>query len=357
MEKVNRVVLFGAGASYGAREPRPPLGKDLHCYVLKYLQMAWDELSELEDGDGARTEEVRKKLEQLLEKESSFEGMANRLLDKGEKDLLGKLNYLMACALTPPLLPREGEPKGDPKVDEAFIEKEDIYDEFLHRRFPSREKLEKTTFITLNYDCLLERAICRFLNESQNKEDQCLCKHVNYWLTEDGSGIEVLKPHGSINWVHDTSDYGRPIENNCIPIDGFVSGEVMSWNNIKSVPSPKGCGDGGDIVLAHYAPGKKAQANPGTLLKIRELALERVKNADVIEIIGMHLPTDSLDDPFLSKLLDLMKTRVMAGTCKVDHITPDTPEAAKARSTFNFNPIQVTFREYVTAVQNNLNLP
>lgn len=345
MQKFSRVVLFGAGASYGAREPQPPLGKDLHCYVRKYLRKAWGELSEIEDGDGSRTEKVREKLEKLLKKESSFEGTANKLLDEGKKDLLEKLNYLMACALTPPI-------NDDPRVDDAFIEKPDIYDEFLRRRFPSREKLEKTTFITLNYDCLLERAICRVLNEPQNKEDQCLCKHVNYWLTEDGSGIEVLKPHGSINWVHDTSDYDKPIENNCsLPIDGSVSNGVMSWTIIKSVPSPKGCGDGEDIVLAHYAPGKKAQANPGTLLKIRELAVERVKNADVIEVIGMHLPTDSFDDPFLSKLLDLMKSRVMAGTCKVDHITPDPLEAEKARSTFNFNTIQVTFRKYVTAVQ------
>ena len=339
MEKVNRVVLFGAGASHGAREPRPPLGKGLHCYVRKYLLKAWTELREIEDGDGSRTDEIRKKLEQRLKNESSFEYMADKLLAEEEKDLPGKLNYLMACALTPPI-------NDDPRVDDAFIEQPDIYDEFLRSRFSSREKLEKAAFITLNYDCLLERAICRFLNESQDGEDQCLCKHVNYWLTEDGSGIEVLKPHGSINWVHVTSDYG-PLKNNCIPTDRVEPDEVMSWTNIKSFPSPKGRGDGDDIVLAHYAPGKKAQANPGTLLKIRKLALKRVENADVIEVIGVHLPTDPTDDPFLSEILDLMKNRVMAGICKVDHITPDPLEIEKARSTFNFNPIQETFGEYV----------
>jgi hypothetical protein len=43
MEK--QVVFFGAGASYGAREPRPPLGKDLHQWVLGYFETKWDELS------------------------------------------------------------------------------------------------------------------------------------------------------------------------------------------------------------------------------------------------------------------------------------------------------------------------
>lgn len=339
MEEVNRVVLFGAGASHGAREPRPPLGKGLHCYVLKYLREAWiirKELNQIEDGDGTRTEEVRKKLEELLKKASSFEGMANNLLKKEEKDLLGKLNYLMACALTPPLLPREGEPIGDPKVDEAFIEKPDIYDGFLRMRFYSRENLEKATFITLNYDCLLERAICRFLKEPQDGEGQCLCKHVNYWLTEDGSGIEVLKPHGSINW------FGNILGG--IIIEGY--GRRRTYKHFGPVTSPID-EDPEALLIAHYAPGKGPQANHETLSIIQDQACDRVSKADVIEVIGVHLPTDPTDDPFLSKILDLMKSRVMARICRVDHITPDPLEVEKARSAFNFNPIKETFGEYV----------
>lgn len=333
MEKVNRVILFGAGASHGAREPRPPLGKHLHCYVLKYLQTAHEqrELNELGDGDESRTEEVCKKLEELLKNELSFEGLANKLLDEGENDLLGKLNYLMACALTPPLLPREGEPIGDPKVDNAFIEKPDIYDDFLRRRFPSREMLEKATFITLNYDCLLERAICRFLNERQDREDQCLCKHVNYWFTEDGSDIVVLKPHGSINW------FGNIIEG--IRLDG--NGR-KTYKHFNPVTSPIGQ-DHEALLIAHYAPRKEAQANYETLSTIQEQALDRVSNADVIEVIGVHLPTDSSDDPFLSKLL---KGATEVG-CQVDYISPDCEELKKAKSQFGFKAVQYTFAEYV----------
>ena len=35
---MKEVVIFGAGASHGARNPRPPLGDSLHRYILKYLE-------------------------------------------------------------------------------------------------------------------------------------------------------------------------------------------------------------------------------------------------------------------------------------------------------------------------------
>lgn len=67
MEK--QVVLFGAGASYGAREPRPPLGKELHQQVLRYFDKKYNELSAWEP-DIWDPENVRQLLKNQLKNAS-----------------------------------------------------------------------------------------------------------------------------------------------------------------------------------------------------------------------------------------------------------------------------------------------
>lgn len=51
------------------------------------------------------------------------------------------------------------------------------------------------------------------------------------------------------------------------------------------------------LILANFAPGKEPQANHETLKDVQKLAIERIGKAKMIEIIGVHLPTNSLDDP------------------------------------------------------------
>ncbi|MDR4485755.1 MAG: hypothetical protein R3B95_21625 [Nitrospirales bacterium] len=272
----NKVYVIGAGASHGARDQDPPpLGCNLHHYVRKYLLKAWTELDILEEpADGSRTDNKRNYLKCELAKASSYESLVGELSDSNP-DLLQKLNLLMAYALMPPRPPSMGDPIGDPKVDDAFKENLDLYDIWLEKILES-DSCHKVSFVSLNYDCLLERAICRSLGE-QPEEGSCLCKSVNYRLDEQDSGFEVLKPHGSINWVHDERDYGVPLtRGSAIPLDQIDAMGRMSWANIKAVNSPKGHED---IIIAHYAPGKEAQANPGTLQKIRDLALERIRKA------------------------------------------------------------------------------
>ena len=92
MQTCLRVVLFGAGASAGARsEPRPPLGHELLKYVADYLEkigapIEWD-LSKL-------------KGRIVTEPSLSFEHLANHLSSCRKRDLLIQLNFLMACAMT-----------------------------------------------------------------------------------------------------------------------------------------------------------------------------------------------------------------------------------------------------------------
>ncbi len=243
MTNSRRVFVFGAGASHGARNPTPPLGDTLHIYVRGYLKRKWDDLKQLEDGNGVIVETTRRELDSRLEKALSYESLLNNLLQQGETDLAKKMNYIMACALTLPI-------HNDPKVDDAFIEKPDVYDDLLET-LKQKGSLEKTCLVTLNYDCLLERAIRRCLGP-RPKEFRCLCAHVNYRLPHSTDGIEVLKLHGSINWVRDPKDDGSPLNSNSIPLYFVGHDGTPSYCKIAAVDSPIGH-DYDDLILAHYA--------------------------------------------------------------------------------------------------------
>jgi hypothetical protein len=346
-DHTRRVVVFGAGASHGSRDPRPPLGAELHVYVRKYLCAAWNELGCLEEGAEFPTDRIRRELRARLDDTQSFETLVSKLIRAPREQLfLKKLNLLMAYALTPPVA-------DDPRADGAFEETRDVYDRFLAATVHSPQELESATFVTFNYDCLLERAICRCLGPVPLQgEGRCLCKHVDCQLTDNSGGVEVLKPHGSINWVADIlQGDGSIAEDEEIPVVATLSaGGVFEWKKIRAVVSPIGQGHE-EIVIAHYAPEKRPQINPGTLSKIRDLARARIEEAGFITIIGLHLPADLVEDPFLYELLEAMKRVKATGQAQVDYINLDPSETQKARSSFGFNVLKKTFDEYVAQCQ------
>ena len=280
MKKLD-LFLFGAGASHGARSvDSPPLGADLHHYVHDYLCLPKAELGILEEpADGTCTEKTRSYLKRLLRAAISYEQLVGQLRQRNERDLLKKLNLLMAYALTPPI-------NDDPKVNDAFIEKVDHYDDFLRKQFPNREMLQTASFITLNYDCLLERALCRCYHQSSDPNElRCLCGHINYRLhTEqnDIRSIEVLKPHGSINWVADLTlgdaMYVQP------PVLMISQGYPDEWTAINVVDSPQHKGHP-EILVAHYAQEKEPQINSGLLKTIRDLSLEQIQRSTSLTIV------------------------------------------------------------------------
>jgi len=175
------------------------LGDDLHEYVARYLEKKFTELRGWDSYDVTTdpvtaSHGVRNKLKYLLENTQSFERLANRLSDCHERDLLAKLNFLMACAMTPPIFPLI--PHDEPRVNDAFVEQHDVYDAFLQKNFSTSKERFNASFITLNYDCLLERAICRsFFKGPQDGELRCFCKHVNY-------GIAPSECKGKIGRAH-----------------------------------------------------------------------------------------------------------------------------------------------------------
>jgi len=152
MRTIRKIVLFGAGASRGAREePSPPVGNELHEYVGKYLDKKFPELREWDSYDVTADSVtayhgVRNKLNQLLVSTQPFERLADRLSRRHQRDLLAKLNFLMACAMTPPIFPPI--PYDEPRVDDSFIEQPDIYDVFLEKTFATSQEWSTISFIT-----------------------------------------------------------------------------------------------------------------------------------------------------------------------------------------------------------------
>jgi hypothetical protein len=335
--------LFGAGASHGARSvDPPPLGTNLHRYVLDYLSLpkAWGELGILEDpADGNRTDKTRLHLKQLLKTANSYEQLVVQLMRRDECDLLKKLNLLMAYALTPPI-------NDDPKMDNAFVEKADLYDRLLYKHFPNRRTLQNACFITLNYDCLLDRALCRCYHRSPDPNElRCLCSHINYRLHPQRTDIliiEVLKPHGSINWVADvTLGDAMYVQRPVVSISQSTPDE---WTAINAVDSPKHKGHA-EIAVAHYALKKEAQINSGLLKEIRDLSLERISQSTTLTIIGVHIPNNPLDDPFLDKFLNLASHHARNGL-RVYFVNICDSELREASSR-GFTSKKCTFEGYV----------
>ena len=231
-------------------------------------------------------------------------------------------------------------------MDNAFVEKVDLYDRFLLKHFPNRETLRATCFITLNYDCLLERALCRCYHRSPDpNEIQCLCSRIDYRLHPPQNnipGIEVLKPHGSINWVPDETLGNEMYVQR--PVTTILQGNTQEYTEINAVDSPQHKGDI-DIVVAHYAPEKEAQINPGLLKRIRDLSLERLRQSTTLTIIGVHIPDNPTDDPFLYEFLNVASDRAGNGL-PVYFVNVSDSELRKASSR-GFTPMKWTFERYI----------
>jgi hypothetical protein len=334
MEK--RVVLFGAGASYGARpNPSPPMGKYLHKWVLKNLNNLIKNDQDLLEADGKLP--ITQKLKSRLEGAHSYEDLAKVLHETGERDCLMELNFRLAAFMTPPRNPNN--PDEEPRVDDSFIEQPDLFDEWLKKTVRKSENLKHFTFITLNYDCLLERAICRTFFTPDENEGQCLCTHVYYpFIGGPETGVELLKLHGSINWIGDPLGNS---ENNKIPTPIFIEASGIShYKNIEVLPN---CinRDPSEMIIATYAPGKPPQANPRLFQDIQNRVMKKITQAQNVAIIGVHIPQEKQDDPSLWDLFQSLRGK------NVDFINPCEEESSLAKISFGFNPIKKSFKEYV----------
>lgn len=341
-----QVAFFGAGASYGARNnPSPPLGQDLHTWVVKYFERKYDELDVWTKEPWL--ESFRDEVIHDLNNSISFETLANKLWCEKKISHLEKLNFFLAASMTPPF--NLDDPHEEPRVDDSFFEKSDVYDEWLRKNVKKIDKLKDFTFITLNYDCLLERAICRTFFTGNSEEKQCLCTHVHYpYINGPTNGPEVLKLHGSINWVGDPlGTQGSEEEPLSISIDEDGLCEYKKIEMVRSCldnAENSSLQDTVELVIATYAPGKPPQANPIIFQYILDRAMKRVLEAQKIKIIGVHIPCNEQDDSSLWELFQALQGK------NVDFINPNEAENKQATDIFGFHSIKMSFKEYVDSI-------
>lgn len=96
-------------------------------------------------------------------------------------------------------------------------------------------KREKTVFISLNYDTILEKALNSIV------KDSWYYPHIKTLVNREDAGIQVLKPHGSLNWLMKgntnfsiTTDYEvEPVKNRCSEVNKFEQAAIIAPTQLK----------------------------------------------------------------------------------------------------------------------------
>jgi hypothetical protein len=333
------VIIFGAGASHGARvPPSPPLGKDLLAYLDRYLQVIQEHMALNPSGlpfrDDQQLDQLRSLIENAKKHRWTYEQLVDHEVAKGNpyNENLGLLNRLVVAAFIPPRTPWD---PSIPRLDEAFEERPDVYDDFLRKLTEKGYNPSNLIFVTLNYDVLFEEAIQRV----GGNYDYFLPGH------ERNQGYGLLKIHGSINWWGEPGPFGPLEEHKPIPSPVTLTSRGPVYKNIRIEDDPYAAclGNGaGDPILAHYGPGKPIFVNFPTLAEIRSKATTECTAATRVLIIGVHPLASRQEDETLWEPFFALKSRAV----QYVGLSPDTEIVA---DTFQFEFIPKTFIEFVRA--------
>jgi len=245
---------------------------------------------------------------------------------------LAVMNRLVIAAFAPP---RTHWNPPIPRLDEAFSERADIYDDFLSKLKDKGCTPPNVIFVTLNYDLLLEQAIHRL----GGTYDYMLPGHARH------QGFCLLKIHGSINWWGDMGSSGRLEEGKPIPAPLTLTSRGSVYKEIRIEGDPyEAClsSGGGDPILAHYGRGKPIFVNFPTLVEIRSRAIAECTAATRALIIGVHPPSFRQEDETAWEVFAALRSR-RAPTQYVG-LSRDTEIVADR---FQFEPISKTFKEFV----------
>lgn len=290
------IIILGAGASHGARiPPAPPLGKDLLNYLDRYRQLVEEHTPLNPHGLPFREDQQLNQLRVLIENSKkrrwTYEQLVGHEVAKMNpyNENLALLNRLVVTAFIPPAT--HWDPP-IPRLDQAFEERPDTYDDFLRKLDDKAYGPSNTILVTLNYDLLLEQAIQRV----GGTYDYFLPGH------ERNQGYCLLKIHGSINWWGELGPFGPLEAHKPIPSPVTLTTRGPVHKNIRTERDPyEACIAAGasEPILAHYGPGKPAFVNYPTLGEIRSMAIAECKGATHALIIGVHPPSSPQEDETL----------------------------------------------------------
>lgn len=244
-----RIILFGAGASYGSGAVvprRPPLGDDLFDVLASEFPQSW----------GALPGPIRKKFAKTFEV-----GMAA---------LLATRSHAVAPMMQQFAILFSRYQLSSPNAYVSLVESLDRVG-----------KLTGTAFATLNYECLLEWALT-----SRGRYVECGD------VLPGPRGTFLWKLHGSCNFLPRTDQlYVAP------PGSGVTYGPGVKFEPGIEVVHPNSVADrlrntGLYPAMAHYAPGKEVQVSESSIRMIQDVYARAVPGATSVGVIGVRPNVD-----------------------------------------------------------------
>lgn len=160
-----------------------------------------------------------------------------------------------------------------------------------------------TTFISLNYDTVLEYALSNI--------DGCrwFYPHIQTSIPRDNGGMRVLKPHGSLNWlfqgnepsVRITTDYRlNPVSHKCWDTNRFEEAAIVPPTQLKQKLNMGETEHGETIFL---------------FTKIWSDMARALVAAEEVFIIGYSFPSTDHHFRTLLRLANKMRTKVYDKVC------------------------------------------
>ncbi|VVB87107.1 SIR2-like domain protein [uncultured archaeon] len=159
----------------------------------------------------------------------------------------------------------------------------------LIERLKSENRLEKTAFISLNYDILIDNTLIDLITES------CIdygIEFINHKRPQDADkSVLLLKPHGSLNWLYcPTCNHIELFPKSYWPIKLFIKGLKENCKN---------CGTPMKFVIVPMTYFKE-MSNP-FIQQIFLKADEILRNADTIFFCGYSFPDADIHIKYLLK--------------------------------------------------------
>jgi len=246
------LLLFGAGASYGAggvTPETPPLGFELYERLAKCFPATWGQFQRALD-------DPSKEIHALFSTGSFEKGML--LLRDSRSDYV----YFWNDAAIYFSRFRIGDRAGN-----AYCQLIDRYYRYV--------QLNQIALSTLNYECLLEHSIMRHHPQ------------ITYW--GDGPGIRVLKVHGSCNFVPAINIQGTSKVHltwparSLIPIEPFgniddIEQHISAHNVKRGIP----------VAMSLYTEGKDNIGGIEELGQIVTAFQECIRAARLVIVIGVR---------------------------------------------------------------------
>lgn len=241
----NVVILLDAGASFGSEEPAiSPLGNQLFDELAIFSPHTWGQIPH--------------SLSSIFKKDFE-EGMVKTPPNQYAELYIEMAAYFFAKRITP---------------NSLYIE--------LAKRI-KKTPLWRGSFVTLNYECLLEQAFSR-------QDIKLSLRPVMLEDSFNNDYFEILKPHGACNLYNSSLKGARGI----MSIDALgvhTSGEVMEVlteldfkSNISNNAFPP--------VMSYFEPNKATTSGVSFIQEHRSRYFEKIVHADKIVIIGV-LPREN----------------------------------------------------------------